>query len=198
MAKVHGCKLMGHIQITAGRLRGRKIVTPQGKQTRPTSIRSRQSLFDVIDARWPELLRARHFVDCYAGSGAVGFEAYSRGASRLSFLEHDNAACRIIACNQKNLRLLDDAMCLHGDVLTLLPRVLCDETIGIVFADPPYREDCARSLLEIWAGTSIDHNQLFILQIPPVASTDVVYERVSKTHEHRVGQALFCIYKHKR
>ena len=81
------------MRIVAGSLKGRSIVTPEGQGTRPTSDRTRQAVFNVLEhAAWAEPLEGMRVIDLYAGSGALGFEAISRGAAFCLFVETDHAA----------------------------------------------------------------------------------------------------------
>ena len=78
------------MRIVAGSLKGRAIVAPEGQGTRPTSDRARQAVFNVLEhAAWAEPLRDTRVMDVYAGSGALGFEAISRGAAFCLFVETD-------------------------------------------------------------------------------------------------------------
>ncbi|HAJ02179.1 MAG TPA: 16S rRNA (guanine(966)-N(2))-methyltransferase RsmD, partial [Brevundimonas sp.] len=81
------------MRIVAGRLKGRAIVAPEGQGTRPTSDRARQAIFNVLEhAAWSEPLTGARVMDLYAGSGALGFEAMSRGAAFCLFVETSDAA----------------------------------------------------------------------------------------------------------
>lgn len=81
------------MRIVAGSLKGRSIVAPEGQGTRPTSDRARQAVFNVLEhAAWAEPLAGARVLDLFAGSGALGFEAISRGAAFCLFVETDDAA----------------------------------------------------------------------------------------------------------
>ena len=81
------------MRIVAGSLKGRAIVAPEGQGTRPTSDRARQAVFNVLEhAAWAESLNGARVIDLYAGSGALGFEAISRGAGFCLFVETDDGA----------------------------------------------------------------------------------------------------------
>ena len=87
------------MRIIAGEFRGRKLLPPQGQQTRPITDRVKQSLFDILA---PSIEGAVVF-DCFAGTGSLGLEALSRGASRAVFFERDRSAVRLL---QENIRAL--------------------------------------------------------------------------------------------
>ncbi len=125
-------------RIVAGSHGGRRIATPAGRDTRPTSDRVREALFSTLESL-TELDGCR-FVDLYAGSGAVGLEAASRGAAAVLLVESDPRAARIV---RENIRSLDlDPICRisAAKVSTALAHAP-DDPYDIVFADPPYEFD---------------------------------------------------------
>jgi 16S rRNA (guanine(966)-N(2))-methyltransferase RsmD len=122
------------MRVIAGEFRSRRLKSIPGNATRPTPDRLRETLFDILA---PEIDRAS-FLDAYAGTGAVGIEALSRGASHAYFLERNRAALEIIRENLAALRLLPRATVVTGLVMLTLPHYKAD----IVFVDPPY--DAAR------------------------------------------------------
>ena len=120
------------MRIIAGSHRGRRIAAPKGRATRPTSDRVRESAFNLIGP-----VDGADVLDLYAGSGALGLEALSRGAARATFVEADRDACRTINANL-------DALGLHGTVLCQdIRRALAAERgdYDLVLCDPPYGED---------------------------------------------------------
>lgn len=129
------------IKIIGGKHRGRALVTPEGSSTRPTASRAREALFNVLmHAKWREdgtspLIDAR-ILDGYAGSGALGLEALSRGAAHATFLDNDAAAIKAIGENLRKLGETAAAKVVRADVTRPPPgRESCD----LVFLDPPYR-----------------------------------------------------------
>jgi len=119
------------MRVIAGEFRSRRLKTLHGLETRPTPDRLRETLFDILGPRTEGAV----FVDAYAGTGAVGIEALSRGASRCIFLERGKAAAKVIAENLASLGLKDRAVLKQAPVLTAIRRYTAD----IVFLDPPYR-----------------------------------------------------------
>jgi 16S rRNA (guanine966-N2)-methyltransferase len=122
-------------RIVAGTLRGRRLAAPPGQHTRPTSDRVREALFSTLESM-TELSGAR-FADLYAGSGAVGLEAYSRGAGHVLLVESDPRTARIARSNIDALGAAAATTLAIGPVA----RVLADgpdAPYDIVFADPPY------------------------------------------------------------
>lgn len=121
------------MRIIAGRLRGRAIQAPQGLQTRPTGDRVREALFSMLASRLGSFQGLR-VADLYAGSGALGLEALSRGAEHATFVETDPRATAAIKGNAAKLGVTDQVRILGGSALAL-PR---SETFDLIFADPPY------------------------------------------------------------
>ncbi|MBL6457025.1 16S rRNA (guanine(966)-N(2))-methyltransferase RsmD [Belnapia sp. T6] len=135
------------MRIIAGRHRGRRLAAPAGAATRPTADRVRQALFDMLwHAPWGgrERVEGATVLDAFAGTGALGLEALSRGADRASFLETDRAALAALRANIAACR--EEARCtvLAADA-TRPPRAAAP--CGLVFLDPPYAEGLMTSAL---------------------------------------------------
>ena len=123
-------------RIIAGAHGGRRLAAPAGAQTRPTSDRVREALFSALDAM-TDLSGAR-FADLYAGSGAVGLEALSRGAAHTLLIESDARAARVIRDNIVALRAGAAARLITGRVAAVLATPPEGGPYDVVFADPPY------------------------------------------------------------
>lgn len=121
------------MRVIAGEFRSRKLKAPPGLETRPTPDRLRESLFSIIQSE----LEGVVFLDAYAGSGAVGIEALSRGASRSIFIERNRAAMEILRENLASLKLESRSEVFTGKVA----QVLAHKSAEIVFLDPPYELD---------------------------------------------------------
>ncbi|HWB82758.1 MAG TPA: 16S rRNA (guanine(966)-N(2))-methyltransferase RsmD [Bryobacteraceae bacterium] len=121
------------MRVIAGEFRSRRLKSIPGLATRPTPDRLRETLFDILSPRIP----GATFVDAYAGTGAVGIEALSRGAGHAFFLERHRGALTAIRENLAALGLDSRATVLPGAVLLNIPRAAGD----IVFLDPPYEQE---------------------------------------------------------
>ncbi len=129
------------MRIVAGVWRGRRIVAPSGAETRPTADRVRQALFDMLlHAPWGgrASIDGAQVLDAFAGSGALGLEALSRGAARVTFIERDRAALAALRANIAELCPTERARVIAGDALSP-PRA--SSACGLVFLDPPYGSD---------------------------------------------------------
>ncbi len=121
------------MRIIAGEWRGRKLVAPAGRETRPTADRTRETLFSMLASRLGSFEGLR-VADLYAGSGALGLEALSRGAAQATFVESDRAAIRAIEANAAAMGAQDRAS-LRATSAAALP---ASEPFDLIFADPPY------------------------------------------------------------
>lgn len=137
------------MRIVGGRLKGRALVAPEGKATRPTSDRARESLFNVLThAPWSPGLEGARVLDLFAGSGALGFEALSRGAAFALFVETDAAARGAIRQNIEALALFGETRLHRRDATDLghKPAGL-GAPFDLVFLDPPYATDLGHHAL---------------------------------------------------
>jgi 16S rRNA (guanine966-N2)-methyltransferase len=123
-------------RVIAGSAGGRRLSVPAGRDTRPTSDRAREGLFGTVRALHGPLAGAS-LLDLYAGSGAVGLEALSRGAARVHLVEADPRALRVIRANVAALGL-PGAEVIAGRVEAVLARGPAGGPFDVVFADPPY------------------------------------------------------------
>ncbi|MEM7174948.1 MAG: 16S rRNA (guanine(966)-N(2))-methyltransferase RsmD [Chlamydiota bacterium] len=132
------------MRITAGRLKNRRLLTPKGKATRPTTEKLRQAVFNSLQS----YLEDSHFLDLFAGSGAMGLEALSRGAATATFVEKSQVAIRCIRANITDLQVTSQARLLTIDVATALKRLAKENArFTIIYADPPYGRQLYSELL---------------------------------------------------
>src|SRR6185503_7416004 len=117
------------MRVIGGEFRRRTLKSIPGMDVRPTPDRLREALFNVLAPR----IQALVFADLYAGSGAVGIEALSRGAAKAIFIEQKFAAVRAIRENLRSLEIADRAEVRQGRATAMIPRIAAD----IVFLDPP-------------------------------------------------------------
>lgn len=125
-------------RIIGGSAGGRRITTPRGPATRPTSDRVREALFSAVEA-WCGSLHGLRFLDLYAGSGAVGLEAWSRGAGVVTLVESDRRTAALVAENARTIGF-DKAHVVTASVTSALTRPPV-APYDIVFMDPPYPLD---------------------------------------------------------
>ncbi|WP_343560350.1 RsmD family RNA methyltransferase [Kiloniella sp. b19] len=137
------------MRIVGGRLKGRKISSPKGSDTRPTLERTREALFSILLQGDPSdgILQERGLsrspllagpvLDAFAGTGALGLEALSRGAPHVFFIEQDSAAFKALSDNIQSFGVKAETDSSRGNCLTPPP---AREAAGVVFLDPPYQK----------------------------------------------------------
>ncbi len=174
------------LRVVAGELRGRRIEVATA--TRPTIDRLRAAIFDSLGAPPPARV-----LDCYAGSGALGIEALSRGAEHVRFVERDSRACAAIRANLRRLELEHCATVERGNVLRA--DLAAGGPFGLVLADPPYADDPWIPLLERLAEPGvISPDGLVVAEFSArrVAPDPPPPWRVWKTRRH--GDGAFAVY----
>lgn len=144
------------VRIVAGEWRGRRIEAPRGDRTRPTQDRVREALFSMLTSLLGPGLGGVRVLDAFAGSGALGLEALSRGASSAVFVESERAARAALSANAATLGAQDRTRIVAGDAFVLAARGgLPGGPFGLILLDPPYRIEAARvaGLLERLSAT---------------------------------------------
>ncbi|MEX0784910.1 MAG: 16S rRNA (guanine(966)-N(2))-methyltransferase RsmD [Dehalococcoidia bacterium] len=129
------------LRITGGEARGTPLVEPRGMRLRPTSGLVREALFNIIG----EVITGARVLDLYAGTGAVGIEALSRGASHATFVEGEAAGCQAILQSLARTGLADRATVLRGRLPAALSSVAAP--FDLIFMDPPYGLETAEETL---------------------------------------------------
>jgi 16S rRNA (guanine966-N2)-methyltransferase len=154
------------MRIIAGAHRGRRLLAPPGEATRPTADRARQALFDMLwHAPWAGRARIEgaRVLDAFAGTGALGLEALSRGAAAATFIEQDRAALTALRANIAALQAEAATRVIAGDA-TKPPRA--DAPCGLVFLDPPYGKDLVpRAVAALAAAGWIAPDALVVAEV---------------------------------
>lgn len=149
------------MRVIAGKAKRLALKTVPGLDTRPTTDRIKETLFNMIQ---DEVYGVR-FLDLFAGSGAIGIEALSRGAKEAVFVEKNPAAVRCIRENLRFTRLEADAFVVQSDVFGALQRLEKTGAFGVIFMDPPYDRQLEKQVLLALANSSLaDADTLFIVE----------------------------------
>jgi len=128
------------MRVIAGKYRGRPLRSLRGMEIRPTSDRLRETLFNVLTAGNPQALEGTIWLDLFAGTGAVGIEALSRGAKQTCFVETSVPAAKLIEQNLHSLGIVDGYKILRDDLAGVIWRLQREHfAADVVFLDPPYR-----------------------------------------------------------
>ena len=125
--------IVNGMRVVAGELRGRRINAPLGKKTRPTTDKAREATFNALGSLG--VVVGARLVDAFAGSGALGIEALSRGAEHCTFIERDREALEVLHENLETLGLVDRSTVVRGDAMT---NIGLARNVSLVLADPPY------------------------------------------------------------
>lgn len=195
MELLGGYIIIAFVRIIAGEARGRVLRAPEGKGTRPTDARSRETLFNILG----ETIIDARVLDLYSGSGGVGLEALSRGATHCIFIEQNAAAVKANRINLKTCGWQEQGQVWHTSVRSALHRMSeAPEYSGafdLIFADPPFREpqefEDLRNRVDILAR--LLHN---VGEFPPTRPKMVVVQ-----HPWRMEfglEAPFVLWKSRR
>ena len=179
--------MVRRMRIIAGTHRGRRIAAPKGAHTRPTGDRVREALFDLVGP-----VDGASVLDLYAGSGALGLEALSRGAARCVFAETDAAACRVIRRNLEQLGLSGGLVLQRDAAGVLRGEAAAGRRHDLVLADPPYdRWDAVEAALASLLPQVVAPTGLVVLEtrapVEPQLPLDLVTSR-------RYGSARLTVF----
>ncbi len=175
------------MRVIAGKCRSLQLKTPKGMNTRPTLDRIKETLFNIIQNEVPGAVVA----DIFAGSGALGIEALSRGASKSYFIDNDTEALKCIEDNLEFTKLKDSSTILKGDVFTNLSRINAQH-LDIIFIDPPYESGYEQKLFDTFKNLgNVDTETLIILESAKDRSVDFDGFDIIKTKEYKTNKHTF-------
>lgn len=178
------------MRIVAGSRRGLTLEAPEGQTTRPTTDRARESLFNILAGpKYLDRLRDRAAADFFAGSGAVGLEAISRGVAQCHFLETDPAALQVL--HRNIARMKDDASACHVLARNATKPPKAKEACGLLFFDPPYDVDVAiDALVSSIAAGWMAEDGLAVIQLHPKRSFDIP-DGLTQVDDRKYGATRF-------
>lgn len=184
------------VRVIAGTYRSRPLVAPPGTATRPTSDRLRETLFNVLALR----IAGTRFADLYAGTGAVGIEAISRGAEHVFFAETNAKALTAIRANLKSLEIRAGYTLEPAGTATLLKRIVKQgNVLDVVFLDPPYdeAEEYTRTLSTLGSegfAASLAEDVLVLAEHTRKQPLSDRYGRLARTRTLLQGDAALSFY----
>lgn len=191
-----GSDILRVMRIIAGRFRSRPLHAPEGLATRPTSDRLRETLFNVLASR----IEGARFLDLYAGSGAVGLEALSRGAERVVWVERAAPALKVLKSNVERLGITSGFRVHSGSVTSFLrgPRDGAVE-FNVVFLDPPYdAEEEYEMALQLLGGEALGFLAADAVVIAEHRRKEKIEDRygaLARTRLLEQGDAALSFYK---
>lgn len=179
------------MRVIAGKARSLRLKTIDGMDTRPTTDRIKETLFNMLQPCLPDC----RFLDLFAGSGAIGIEALSRGAASCVFVENSRKAAECIRENLRFTHLEDGARVMTEDVWTAIRQLDGEQPFDCIFMDPPYRKELELEALKALENTTlVDDHTLLVVE----ASLDTTWEkaealgyRVEKIKKYKTNQHVF-------
>jgi 16S rRNA (guanine966-N2)-methyltransferase len=185
------------MRVISGSARGRKLKSPKSSETRPIMDRVKTALFDILA---PEIMGMR-VLDLFAGTGAVGIEALSRGAESATFIERSPEAWRLVRENLALTNLSDRAEVLRVDAFTYLQQAAATgRRFDLVYIAPPqYVNMAAQALMQLDAAPLTEPDGLVIVQIHPQERAELdtlTFKRLRRYDERRYGSTLLLFYTH--
>ena len=182
------------MRVIAGRYRSRRLLAPSGSNTRPTSDRLRETLFNVVSAGIPDSV----WIDLFAGSGAVGIEALSRGAHTVYFVESAARAAKTIRANLRSLSITEGFEVQEREALQALraldaAAVVCD----FCFIDPPYADNTAyeQSLGFLSQSRLLTPKSVVIAEHDKHSDLSDRYGALQRFRRLRQGDAVLSFYR---
>jgi len=178
------------MRVIAGTARGIQLKTPDGMQTRPTADRVKEALFSIIHFDLP----GAKVLDLFGGTGQLGIEALSRGASEATFVDQAEPACRLIKENLRRTKLENAAKVIRGDYMEYLSR--CRESYDIILLDPPYAEVFLENALK--RITEIDILQsggIIVAERPLGKDLPWDFPGYTRSKDYKYGQILLTLYR---
>ena len=177
------------IRVISGSARSLRLRTPEGEHTRPTQDRIRETIFNILQDDVPGCV----FLDLFSGSGAIGIEALSRGASRAYFVENNKEALSCIRENLSHTHLAEKATVLAGDVCPQLYSVK-EKAVDIVYIDPPYEAGTEERVFDALLNQDyINEDTLIVLEAD--LKHDFLFEGFRKIREKRYKTNKHLFYR---
>ena len=179
------------VRIAGGTARGVPLVEPRGVRLRPTSGLVREAVFNILGSA----VGGARVLDLYAGTGALGIECLSRGASWADFVEHKAHVCRIIRENLEHTRLADRARVFHMPVERFLRQQGLHEKYDIIIMDPPYADPAIEATIcAVHDADLLKDTGLLVVGHSPRVELDDRYQCFHRRKFRRLGDSCFSIY----
>ena len=178
------------MRVITGKARGVTLKTPNGMQTRPTTDRVKEALFSIIQFDIP----GARVLDLFGGTGQLGIEALSRGATKAVFVDAGEEACKLIRHNLRLTKLEQEASVIRADYLDYLKR--SKEKFDIIFLDPPYAEVFLENALKLVTEIDIlQTNGIIITERPLGKELPWEFEGYTRSKDYKYGNTLLALYR---
>ena len=177
------------MRVVGGRVKGHHLRMPRGTETRPTSAKVREAIFGMLTGTFED----SPVVDLFAGTGALGIEALSRGASHASFVERRGPACQVIRANLEHTHLLDMSRILCMPVERALGLLV--DPVALVLLDPPYAHtDLHRIMGMIGGARVLGDDTTVVFEHSPRFSVAECYGRLALQRQKVYGDTAVSLY----
>lgn len=180
--------LKGNIRIISGTHRGRKLPVLMAEGLRPTTDRVKETVFNWL----MPYIQNSHCLDCFAGSGGLGFEALSRGADSVTLVELDKLAAKQLKQN-KALLNANNLIVENNNILQYLPQ--CSQKFSLVFIDPPFRKGLIKETTKLLNETTLTSDALIYVEMGSEESTVDIPENWQLLKEKKAGQVAYRLYQ---
>jgi 16S rRNA (guanine966-N2)-methyltransferase len=179
------------VRVITGSAKGRKLVPVAGDGTRPITDRVKTALFNILAG----FVEDARFLDLFAGTGGVGIEALSRGASSVVFVERGRKALEAVRRNLEITGLRDKAELVHGDAFHYVKNAPSEDAFDYVYVAPPqYQGMWAKMLLALDASHIVAADGQVIVQIHPKEFQELALEHLRLVDTRRYGSTMLCFY----
>ncbi|UUO23693.1 16S rRNA (guanine(966)-N(2))-methyltransferase RsmD [Colwellia sp. M166] len=178
----------GHIRIIAGQHRGRKLPVLIADGLRPTTDRVKETVFNWL----MPYVQDANCLDCFAGSGGLGFEAMSRGAESLTLVELNKAAAQQLKDNKALLKI-DNIQVVQQNALDFLQTN--QQSFSLVFIDPPFRKGLAQQAVELLSIKGLDEDALIYVEMEADTNAQVMPSHWQLLKEKVAGQVVYRLYQ---
>jgi 16S rRNA (guanine(966)-N(2))-methyltransferase RsmD len=178
------------MRVIAGTARGIALKTPDGLATRPTTDRVKEAMFSIIHFDLP----GAKVLDLFSGTGQLGIEALSRGASSAVFIDNQETACKLIRDNIVKTKFQDKSRVIRSDYLSFLQNT--QEKFDIIFLDPPYIEVFLENSLKLISEIDIlQTNGIIVTERPLGKELFLDFPGFSRSRDYKYGNTVLTIYR---
>lgn len=178
------------MRVITGSARGVRLLTPEGEQTRPTTDRVKEALFNIIQFD----IEGRSVLDLFAGTGQLGIEALSRGAKTATFVDNRTEAAKLIKENIRKTKFQDQSTVFVGDYATFLQT--SRQRFDLIFLDPPYAESFLENALKrISTIDIVKDGGIIICERPVEKELSQELSGFERSKDYRYGKTIITLYR---
>ena len=178
------------MRVISGKMRGVRLKTPDGLNTRPTADRVKEAMFSILQFELP----GARVLDLFGGTGQLGIEAISRGAKEAVFVDQSDKACKLIRENLRLARMEKEGRVVRSDYLTFLKST--KERFDIILLDPPYAEVFLENALKLITEIDIlQTNGIIVAERPLEKELPWDFPGYSRSHDYKYGSTLLAVYR---